>query len=286
MPKHDHPPAYLKYPKDFLTDAKVVAMSTLGVGCYTLLLDLSWFETPVASVPNDDGALARMCRVSPDEWQELKSTVLAPWRLGKDGRWHQKRLRAEYDKILRSRKAKSDAGRLGAKVKYGNNLDSSAIASLQHRYSIPSSSPIPTGLDDEVGRKEGVRKYLSAMGVNHAVIDELSSIVVSPGEVLAVASKVNYLTAKSPTAVIVENLRNGEGAVPEVDPSHFCWWCNLGCVVAVGGRTVAGSSVTRNGSGVYVKGEPIGSVSMLDISFADPPQGLLEGLKKQRASAA
>ena len=108
-------PHFAFYPKDFSADALVEAMSTLQVGAYILLLCKAWQADPPASLPNDDAVLARYARLSPAEWSAAKAGVLAPFRLGTDNRWHQKRLRQEYEHAVRVRKARSEAGKKGGR---------------------------------------------------------------------------------------------------------------------------------------------------------------------------
>jgi uncharacterized protein YdaU (DUF1376 family) len=126
VPRNDQSPYFYFFPD-------VEAMTTEEVGAYMLLICKSWREEPVASIPDDDRILARWSRLSPDRWSECRASVLAAFKLGKDGRWHQKRLRLEYDKLRRIQKNRSESGKLGAEVRYGksridNNIDSSAIA--------------------------------------------------------------------------------------------------------------------------------------------------------------
>ena len=54
-------PAFQFYPKDFLTDSHVVAMTLAERGAYITLLCLCWLDR---SLPVEMGALARLCGVS------------------------------------------------------------------------------------------------------------------------------------------------------------------------------------------------------------------------------
>jgi uncharacterized protein YdaU (DUF1376 family) len=109
------PPFFAFYPADFANDIHVEAMSTLQVGAYMLLLCKAWQAEPPASLPNDDQILARLARLDPEVWAEVKAAVLVPFRLGTDGRLHSKRLRLEYDRALERMKVNrgraSDAAR-------------------------------------------------------------------------------------------------------------------------------------------------------------------------------
>lgn len=110
------PPFFAFYPADFAGDINVEAMSTLAVGAYILLLCKAWQSDPPGSLPNNDQTLARLARLSAVEWAEVSAAVLACFELRPDGRLHQARLRAEYDKAISVMKAKRKGGQKGAEV--------------------------------------------------------------------------------------------------------------------------------------------------------------------------
>lgn len=106
------------YVLDFTGDDKVELMSTQEVGAYFLLLCKAWHQEPPGSVPNDDRILARWARLDADEWRKCKERVLLPFQPNADGtRFVQKRMAAEYEKMLRLIRAKSRAGKKSARVK-------------------------------------------------------------------------------------------------------------------------------------------------------------------------
>jgi uncharacterized protein YdaU (DUF1376 family) len=82
------------------------------------MLCLAWRANPVGSIPNDDLVLARLTGLSPDAWMGCKPAVLAAFVLGTDNRWHQKRMRREYQKMCEHRKAKSEAGKKGMEKRW------------------------------------------------------------------------------------------------------------------------------------------------------------------------
>lgn len=131
----ERPPAFLFYPNDFSADGKVEAMTTEQVGGYILLLCKAWWEDPAGSLPNDDSILARWARMDEAKWAEGKSAVLAPFTLGQDGRWHQKRMRSEWEKLYAVRKRREKAAKIGASERWMNkreNANRKAIASESH----------------------------------------------------------------------------------------------------------------------------------------------------------
>jgi len=116
-------PAFLFYPKDFASDGKVEAMTTEQVGGYILLLCKAWWEEPAGSLPNNDSILARWARLDEASWAAGKTAILAPFALGTDGRWHQKRMRSEHDKFCASRKRREKAAKKAAAGRWAKKTD-------------------------------------------------------------------------------------------------------------------------------------------------------------------
>jgi uncharacterized phage protein (TIGR02220 family) len=132
---YSEPPYFPLYVRDFYSSGKVAAMSPTAVGAYILLLCQAWGEKPPASVPNDDTVLAAWARMDPVTWTEHKSVVLAAFRLGKDNRWHQPRLRDEFNKFKKLSQQRSKSGKIGGKnhwrkVREDKELNSTAITPL------------------------------------------------------------------------------------------------------------------------------------------------------------
>lgn len=130
MPQDNRPPAFMFYPNDFSSDDKVEAMSTEAVGCYVLLMCKAWRSNPPATLPDDDGLLARWARVSDARWNDLKPQVLSAWTLTPGKRWLQRRLKKEWDKQRERRVERSTSGKKGAAKRwqaYGS-ANGSAIA--------------------------------------------------------------------------------------------------------------------------------------------------------------
>ncbi len=105
------PPYFPFYPNDFSADGKVEAMSTTEVGAYILLLCKAWMEEPPGTLPVDDRVLARWARMDPERWAEVRRVVLSPFVASSDGRLHQKRMIAEYQKFRSTSKARSSAAK-------------------------------------------------------------------------------------------------------------------------------------------------------------------------------
>lgn len=145
MPRDGHPPYFPFYPDDFASDGDVEAMSTAQVGAYMLLLCKAWREEPVGSVPDDDRRLARWARMTPEEWSEAKSAVLAPFALRTDGRWHQPRMEREFMKLRESSRRRAEAGAVGAEKRWGKSKnDGKRIAKPKQSHSDASATAMRT----------------------------------------------------------------------------------------------------------------------------------------------
>jgi len=122
MSKVNDLPYFPFYPKDFANDGRVEAMSTEEVGAYILLLCKAWREEPVGSIPDCDRTLARWARLTPEKWSDCRSAVLLAFTKGTDGRWHQRRMTDEYEKLRTFYKTKQKAAKLGAQKRWGNHI--------------------------------------------------------------------------------------------------------------------------------------------------------------------
>lgn len=123
MTKHDRPPAFLLYVDDFVSDGIVEAMTTEEVGAYFLLLCKAWREEPAGTIPNNDRVLARWTRLTPDQWAECKPGVLAAFKLGTDGRYHQSRMRHEFQKLARVAKQRSQSAKTASEARWGRRRE-------------------------------------------------------------------------------------------------------------------------------------------------------------------
>src|SRR5436190_23760393 len=106
-------PAFQFYPKDFLTDSHVVAMTLAERGAYITLLCLCWMER---SLPTDLDALARLCRVSRTAFTRLWP-ALEPCFTVINGRLIQGRIERERHKQETYRALKAAAGQKGGHAK-------------------------------------------------------------------------------------------------------------------------------------------------------------------------
>jgi uncharacterized protein YdaU (DUF1376 family) len=95
------------YVSDYLADTG--HLTTAEHGAYMLLIMHYWSN---GGLPDDDRKLARICRMSPDEWRDVRETLSDFFHDG----WRHKRIDAEFLKAAeRSEKASAAAGRRWAK---------------------------------------------------------------------------------------------------------------------------------------------------------------------------
>lgn len=82
---------------------------------HLFLLGHAWLRG--ARLPNDDGVLSRLCRISPRKWSAIKHSVLALWKREEDGFWSQKRMTKEFDFVRLRVEANRKNGSLGGRPK-------------------------------------------------------------------------------------------------------------------------------------------------------------------------
>lgn len=114
----DRAPYFKFYIDDFLSSDDVRAMSVAEIGAYVLLLCTAWGQEPPATLPDDDTRLARWAQMTPEEWAKSRPAVLAPWRPAGNGRLVSPRLKREHEEMQRASRAKQEAGRSGAAVRW------------------------------------------------------------------------------------------------------------------------------------------------------------------------
>lgn len=106
-------PAMPFFPADFFADTE--HMRPEAAKAYLFLLGHAWIRG--ARLPNDDGALARMARLSPRAWAGVKAGVLEMWVAGTDGYLRNDRLTREYEFVCEKAQKNRVNGSLGGKSK-------------------------------------------------------------------------------------------------------------------------------------------------------------------------
>jgi uncharacterized protein YdaU (DUF1376 family) len=88
---------------------------------HLFLLGHAWLRG--AKLPDDDGMLARLCRIGPRKWASVKASVLTLWQRADDGSWTQKRMLREYDFVRRRVEANRKNGLSGGRPKSDRNAN-------------------------------------------------------------------------------------------------------------------------------------------------------------------
>ncbi len=119
-------PAFSFYVRDWLCSKTVSKMHSESiskqcsrmVGAYVYLLCEAWLEIPQATLPDDDFELARMAKVTPDEWQTIKPTIMLAFQKDSSGRLYNDRQMREANK----QQARSKSGSKGGSQKLANRV--------------------------------------------------------------------------------------------------------------------------------------------------------------------
>lgn len=88
-------PCFLHNVRDWLCSPSIARMSDQQYRAYHMLLNYSWLETPRATLPNDDLELSRLLRLSEQEWDAIKTPILAKFTSDGNGRIFNPRLMEE-----------------------------------------------------------------------------------------------------------------------------------------------------------------------------------------------
>jgi uncharacterized protein YdaU (DUF1376 family) len=131
-------PAFQFYPKDWLTDDKVQAMSLSERGLYITLLCHAWLH---GSIPDTESALSRITNVRKDVFRRLwKGQLKSCFISSAVGRLQNPRLEREREKQAHFRELRAAAGRRGGHAGQAN-ARRPVKANGQAKSSSSSSSP-------------------------------------------------------------------------------------------------------------------------------------------------
>jgi uncharacterized protein YdaU (DUF1376 family) len=109
-------PAFQFYPREFVGDLDVAALTLEEVGFYTLLLCYAWLKD---GLPADMPRLARALRVAPSKFDKLWVVIGEKFPVAPDGRLRNERQEEEREKQRRHREERSLSGRKGNEKRYG-----------------------------------------------------------------------------------------------------------------------------------------------------------------------
>ncbi len=114
--------------------------STIEHGAFLLLLFTAW-RTSTCDLPDDDVLLAKYCRMTQAQWQRVKPTIMAKWRLS-EGRWSNGRLLDERDAVRRRIGQRSDAGKASALKR--QHREATSVQRAGNETATTTATPIPT----------------------------------------------------------------------------------------------------------------------------------------------
>lgn len=129
----DKAPAFQFYPKDFLTDDAVLAMTNEQVGAYIQLLCHAWLMPE--GLPPSMSALARLCHCTPKRFERcVWDGVRVKFRENGEGRWFNPRIEQVRDEQRKYRERRQQQGKDGADKRWG-------MAELKPRHSQTMATP-------------------------------------------------------------------------------------------------------------------------------------------------
>lgn len=146
------------YVSDYLADTG--HLTTAEHGAYMLLIMHYWSN---GGLPDDERKLARICRMSPDEWRDVRETLSDFFHDG----WRHKRIDAEFSRATeKSEKASASASRRWAKPQPDADADamrthSEGICQRNAKAMLPQSqSQILSSNEDNKPREANARDIL------------------------------------------------------------------------------------------------------------------------------
>ncbi len=139
-------PAFQFYPKDFMMDGNVMAMTLAERGAYITLICWCWLE---GQVPTEMSALARLCKVSTPAFKRLWPALEPCFEPIAANCMIQPRIERERKKQEAYRVMKAEAGRQGGRpkaevIKCLSTTEAGWVAEQSPPSSSSSSSPSPT----------------------------------------------------------------------------------------------------------------------------------------------
>lgn len=138
MATAEKPPAFQLYPRDFVADLDVAAMSLEELGAYFLLLCHGWLKD---GLPNDEQKLLRLLsrpRTRGRSLADVWAAVEEKFPVAPDGRRRNARQEEVRAEQALYRESQSERGRKGAEARHGHSR-STAQALPEHSSSTPQA---------------------------------------------------------------------------------------------------------------------------------------------------
>jgi uncharacterized protein YdaU (DUF1376 family) len=179
-------PAFSFYPKDWLSDLNVKAMSPEAKGAYIDLLAVYWLEE---GLPADTNRLARLVGIAPAKFRRLWP-MIEPCFQVEDGRLVQKRMEQERANQVRFRTLQRERGLKGGKQRVINDGTNPAVSRTVAGNTLPSPFPSPSLTNERMNGPAGRANPLLA---DRPKLER---------ECLALVRRMSELTGEEPTEVI------------------------------------------------------------------------------------
>lgn len=138
-------PAFQFYPKDWLSDSNVRAMTVDAKGTYIELLCLYWLH---GGLPNSTDYLARLVVLPPAKFRRLWPQIAPCFTVDGD-QLHQKRMDREREKQDAYRRERSSSGKRGAEKRHGSAIKEPLAKSSSSSAVSVLLSPSPVERTDE-----------------------------------------------------------------------------------------------------------------------------------------
>jgi uncharacterized protein YdaU (DUF1376 family) len=115
-------PAFRFYPSDFWGSPDVQAMDLHEVGAYLSLMSAAWLSEEAGCLPDDDEKLRRWARMTREQWEQSRDTLLLKFPVLAPGIRANPRLYREAEKQEAFSASQSAKGRKGGRPKAGEKL--------------------------------------------------------------------------------------------------------------------------------------------------------------------
>lgn len=116
-------PAFQFYPAEYLADENVAMMSLGEEGAYIRLMCYCWRQ---GSIPSDMTRLARLCKTTPENMEQIWPALEVCFRSTPGGRLVHPRLDTERRKQAAYREQQSESGKKGAEARWGRRSNNDA----------------------------------------------------------------------------------------------------------------------------------------------------------------
>jgi uncharacterized protein YdaU (DUF1376 family) len=235
------------YVRDYIADT--VHLSTLEHGAYFMLIMHYWLH---GGLPSDEAKLARIARLSFEQWNEVRPTLIELF----NPEWRHKRIESELATTREKYERRAEAGRRGgiasAKVKKCSTVAEEMLSSEQSNAAAGLNQPQPqpqphrdksqSGADaSDEDRFWSRLDCLRAKGIGRSRCTQLLKLIDSD---FIEANRVLDATeaAKKPgqyLGAVIRNLERGANAAPLGANSNVPDWVNA--------KRAAGVLVNREG---------------------------------------